>query len=78
MASNLIDDLLLWCEEERASLQRQLDMINSGILETHERHGWSALTDTTAETKARIERSLTELKAVLARHLYPGTDEGPQ
>ena len=64
----LLDDLIVWWKEHRTQLQRQIEMMESGTLQTHERHPGTGLVDTTDATLARTKRQLAEIDAFLARY----------
>jgi hypothetical protein len=57
-----------WCREHRSILQRSLEMMESGVMHTGERHAGSPQRDTTAESITRAKKSITELDALLANH----------
>jgi hypothetical protein len=64
----LLDDLIAWHKEERRQLLQQIEMLESGKLETHERRFGSGMVDTTAADLARAKRQLAEIDALLARY----------
>lgn len=72
MTSN--DRLLTWCQERKADLAQQLEMLRSGTMGTHEaRHGREV--DTTQETIARLERWVADLDALLQHRGASGLPE---
>jgi hypothetical protein len=63
----MMDNLLAWCQRERASLQRQLELMEAGIMRTGEHRAGSPPRDTTTESIDRVRRSIAELDEILAR-----------
>jgi hypothetical protein len=63
-----LDDLLDWCRQEQARLERDLDLMERGILTTGEQQSGSPQRDTTAESMDHIRRSLAQVKRIWARH----------
>jgi hypothetical protein len=71
MDSILVTELaefIRWCNKERATLRRSLEMMESGVMHTGERHAGSPQRDTTAESIDRAKKSIAELDALLAKH----------
>ena len=64
----LLDNLIAWCKEQQAQFQRQIEMLESGELQTHERRPGSGLVDTTEADLARAKRQLAEIDELLARY----------
>jgi len=63
----LMDNLLAWCRTERASLQRQLDLMEAGTMKTGEHRLGASPRDTTAESIEDTRRKIAELDDILAR-----------
>ena len=64
----LLDNLIVWCKEQQAQLQQQIEMRESGKLKTGEKHPGSGWVDTTDADLERAKRQLVEIDALLARH----------
>ena len=64
----LLDNLIAWGKEQRAQLERQIEMLGSGELQTRERRAGSGWVDTTDADLARAKRQLAEIDALLARY----------
>ncbi len=64
-----LDNLIVWCKEQQAQLQQQIEMRESGELKTGERRPGSGWVDTTEADLARAKRQLAEIDALLARYL---------
>ncbi len=64
----LLDNLIAWCKEQRAQLERQIEMMGSGNLQSREPHPGSGWVDTTEADLARAKRHLAEIDALLARY----------
>ncbi len=64
----LLDNLIAWCKERRTQLKRQIDMLESGKLQTGAKRPGSGWTDTTEVDLARAKRQLAEIDALLARY----------
>ena len=64
----LLEDLIAWWKEHRTQLQRQIEMMESGDLQTRERRAGWGWVDTTDADLARAKRQLTEIEAALARY----------
>jgi hypothetical protein len=67
---SIMDTMIHSWKQEQALLQRQLAMLESGLLKTHERR-WPDrldLTDTTAETKERVRRNLAQYDSLLSEY----------
>ena len=64
----LLDNLIAWGKEQRTQLQRQIEMLGSGELQTRERRPGSGWVDTTEADLARAKRQLAEIDAPLARY----------
>jgi hypothetical protein len=54
------DRFIAWCKQEKASIQQQLELMESGKVQTAENLG-SGWADTTAESVARAKARLAEL-----------------
>ena len=67
----LLDNLITWCKEQQAQLQRQIEMLESGDLKTRERRPGSGWADTTDADLERAKRQLIEIDALLARYSEP-------
>jgi hypothetical protein len=63
----MMDNLLAWCRTERVNLQRQLELMESGIMRTGEYRAGSPPRDTTTESIDRVRHSIIELDQILAR-----------
>jgi hypothetical protein len=62
-----------WFRQEKESLLRRLQMLQSGTLTTGEKIAPNtAWIDTTERDIERIRRQLGELEAILARHPHEG------
>ena len=61
---NVNAELLDWCRQQQDSLRRQLQMIEQGNMQTHEKRGPS-LVDTTSESASRIRVWLEEIETLL-------------
>ena len=64
----LLDNLITWSKEQRAQLERQIEMMESGELQTRERRPGSGWVDTTDADLARAKRQLAEIDALLAKY----------
>ena len=64
----LLDNLITWCKEQRTQIERQIEMVKSGNLQTRERRPGSGWVDTTEADLARAKRQLAEIDALLARY----------
>jgi hypothetical protein len=58
------DRFIAWCKQEQASIQQQLELMESGKVQTGENQG-AGWVDTTAESVARAKARLAELDAFL-------------
>lgn len=67
-----LDDLLEWCRAEEARLQRDLDLMERGILKLGEHRPGMPPRDTTAESMDQVRRSLAQVKRILTRHAAIG------
>jgi len=56
------DRFIAWCKQEQASIRQQLELMESGKVQTGENRG-SGWLDTTAESVARAKARLAELAA---------------
>ena len=56
------DRFIAWCKQEQASIQQQLELMESGKVQTGENRG-SGWVDTTAVSVAHAKARLTELAA---------------
>lgn len=65
----LLDNLITWCKEQRAQLERQIEMLGSGELQTGEKRPGSGWVDTTDADLTRAKRQLAEIDALIARYL---------
>ncbi len=63
-----LDDLVVWWKEHRVQLQRQIEMMESGSLQTRERRPGSGWIDTTEADLARAKRQFAEINELLARY----------
>lgn len=63
---NNYPELVKWCHKVRASLKRELELLESGELRTHEGR---PMTDTTEKTKIRVKEWITELDGLLQQLL---------
>jgi len=61
-------DFIRWCNRERTTLRRSLEMMESGIVHTSEVRPGLPPKDTTAESIARAKKNIVELDALLAKH----------
>jgi hypothetical protein len=61
-------DFIRWCNKERATLRRSLEMMESGVMHTGEARAGQPQRDTTAESIARAKQSIAELDALLEKH----------
>jgi len=66
--SSALTEFIGWCKKERAILRRSLEMMESGVSHTGERHAGSPWRDTTAESIARVKSSIAELDEILERY----------
>ena len=64
----LLDNLIAWCKEQQAQLQRQIEMLESGELKTGDKHLGSGWVDTTDADLERARGQLAEIDALLARY----------
>ncbi len=62
----LLNNLIAWSKEQRTQLQRQIEMLESGNLQTRERRPGSGWVDTTEADLGRAKRQLAEIDALLA------------
>ena len=62
-------DLLLdWCQQQRAMLTEQLEMMQAGTLKTLERKGDGLpMADTTVKSIERLKRQIAKLDDVIGR-----------
>jgi hypothetical protein len=58
------DRFIAWCKQEQASIQQQLELMESGKVQTGENRGTGWL-DTTAESIERATVRLAELDSLL-------------
>ena len=63
-----LDDLIAWWKEHRTQLRRQIEMMESGNLQTRERRAGSDWVDTTEADLARAKRQFAEIDELLARY----------
>jgi len=63
----LMDTLLIWCRIERASLQRQLDLMVEGTIRIAEHQPGQPPRDTTPTSIEDTRRKIAELDEILAR-----------
>ncbi len=64
----LIENLIAWCKEQRTQLERQIEMMESGNLQSIEQRPGVGRVDTTEASLARAKRQLAEIDALLARY----------
>jgi hypothetical protein len=62
-----MDNLLIWCRIERASLQRQLDLMVAGTIRIGEHQPGQPPRDTTPTSIEDTRRKIAELDDILAR-----------
>jgi hypothetical protein len=62
-------ELIRWCNKERATLRRSLELMEAGVMRTGECYAGSPQRDTTAESIDRAKKSIAELDALLAKHV---------
>ena len=58
------DRFIAWCKQEQASIEQQLELMESGKVQTGENRG-SGWVDTTAASVERTRARLTELESLL-------------
>jgi hypothetical protein len=63
------DRFIAWCKQEQASIRQQLELTESGKVQTGENQG-SGWVDTTAGSVERTKARLTELESLV-------TESGP-
>jgi hypothetical protein len=63
----LMDTLLIWCRTERASLQRQLDLMVDGTIRIGEHQPGQPPRDITPTRIEDTRRKIAELDDILAR-----------
>jgi len=68
-----LDDLIRRRRQRRASLQRELEALESGRLRSHEKRDSSGIRDTTAADIERVKRYIAEIDAFLAKHQDGGS-----
>jgi len=67
MANNALIIVFEWCKEQRVSLQRQLDLIESGRVRFGEHHG-AGWRDVTRDTVATVRKNIAELDRIFAAY----------
>lgn len=65
---SLLDNLIAWARKEKSILERQIEMMEAGMLQIAEMKPGHGRVDTTAESLARAKRHLSEIDALLNRH----------
>jgi hypothetical protein len=63
---SFLSDLVVWCKEERESLLKQQELLERKEIEIKEKRGGRDV-DTTADTLARVKKTIAKLDALLAR-----------
>jgi hypothetical protein len=60
------DPLIAWCREQKAILERQIQMLSDGDMHTSSRTLTAGHQDTTRESLTEARRKLSELNQLLA------------
>jgi hypothetical protein len=60
-----LDVILTWCKQKQISLRKEIELLESGKMQTGENHG-SGWIDTTVDAVARAKNSLEEIDRLVS------------